>query len=41
MHTQADPARIEEVLGYRPAVSFEDGLQRTVEYLLEQFAAAR
>lgn len=30
-----DPARIEEELGWRPSVSFEEGLKRTVRWYLE------
>lgn len=31
-HTQADLSRAEEKLGYRPLISFEEGLRRTVEF---------
>lgn len=33
-HSQADISRAEEVLGYRPVVSFEEGLRRTVEWYM-------
>lgn len=31
-HTQADMSKAEAMLGYRPLVSFEEGLRRTVEF---------
>jgi nucleoside-diphosphate-sugar epimerase len=30
-HTQADMSKAEQKLGYRPQISFEEGLRRTVE----------
>ena len=33
----ADISRAENLLGYRPQVRFEDGLQKTVEYFKERF----
>jgi nucleoside-diphosphate-sugar epimerase len=38
-HSLADVGRAEEMLGYRPAVSFSDGLERTVAYLRDQVEA--
>jgi nucleoside-diphosphate-sugar epimerase len=31
-HSQADISKAQEVLGYEPSVSFEDGLKVTVEH---------
>ena len=35
-HSLADIGRAEEMLGYRPAVSFSEGLRRSVAYLRER-----
>lgn len=35
-HSLADISKAEEMLGYRPAVDFSEGLERTVSYLQEQ-----
>src|SRR5437660_9660975 len=40
-HSLADLSRIEKHLGYRPKVSFEEGLRRTVEWNRGQQKAAR
>jgi nucleoside-diphosphate-sugar epimerase len=40
-HSLADIAKAEETLGYRPAVEFGDGLQRTVDAHLAEREAAR
>ncbi len=37
-HTQADMSKAEAALGYRPLVSFEEGLRRTVEFFAERWA---
>ncbi len=34
-HTQADMGKAEQKLGYRPQVSFEEGLRRTVEFFAQ------
>jgi nucleoside-diphosphate-sugar epimerase len=34
--TWADIFRSQEILGYSPSVSFEDGVLRTVRYLMDQ-----
>jgi UDP-glucose 4-epimerase len=34
--TWADISRSEQIIGYRPAVSFKDGVVRTVRYFMEQ-----
>jgi UDP-glucose 4-epimerase len=34
--TLADISRSQQILGYRPAVSFEDGVLRTVRYFMEE-----
>jgi nucleoside-diphosphate-sugar epimerase len=34
--TLADISRCQEILGYRPAVSFEEGILRTVRYFMEE-----
>lgn len=39
-HSRADIARGRELLGYAPAVSFRDGLERTVTWYREQMASA-
>ncbi|MCX7751745.1 MAG: SDR family oxidoreductase [Blastocatellia bacterium] len=36
-HTQADMSKAEAGLGYRPLVSFEEGLRRTVEFFAERW----
>lgn len=36
MHTLADVSRAEQVLGYRPMVSFSDGLERTIEWAINE-----
>jgi len=36
-HTQADMSKAEVMLGYRPLVSFEEGLRRTVEFFAERW----
>jgi UDP-glucose 4-epimerase len=38
-HSLADIAKAEEMLGYRPAVDFSDGLERTVASLRDEAAA--
>jgi UDP-glucose 4-epimerase len=38
-HSLADIGRAEEMLGYRPAVSFSEGLRRSVAYLRERAEA--
>jgi nucleoside-diphosphate-sugar epimerase len=35
-HSLADISKAEEMLGYRPAIGFSDGLERTVAYLRDQ-----
>jgi len=40
-HSMADLARIEKHLGYKPKVSFEEGLRRTVEWYRGQHKAAK
>lgn len=40
-HSLADIAKAEEMLGYRPAVAFSDGLRRTVDAHLAEREAAR
>lgn len=39
-HSQADIGRIRRQLGYEPAVSFDEGLRRTVEYFQQAGAGA-
>jgi nucleoside-diphosphate-sugar epimerase len=34
--TLADILRSQSILGYRPAVSFEEGILRTVRYFMEE-----
>jgi len=36
-HTQADMSKAEAALGYRPLISFEEGLRRTVEFFAEHW----
>ena len=40
-HSLADLTRTENALGYKPTVSFEDGLRSTVEWYRKQMKAAR
>jgi UDP-glucose 4-epimerase len=40
-HTQADIAKAERLLGYRPAVDFATGMRRTCEYFVGRFGAER
>jgi len=40
-HSMADLARIEKHLGYKPKVTFEEGLRRTVEWYRGQHKAAK
>jgi len=40
-HSLADLTRTENALGYKPTVSFEDGLRRTVDWYRKQMNAAR
>jgi UDP-glucose 4-epimerase len=40
-HSLADLSRTEKALGYKPLVSFEEGLRRTVEWYKGQQKAAR
>lgn len=35
-HSHADISKAQELIGYEPSVSFEDGLERTIEFLQEQ-----
>jgi type II secretory pathway component PulK len=35
-HSHADISKARELIGYDPSVSFEDGLERTIEFLQEQ-----
>ena len=35
-HTQADISKAERLLGYRPLVDFDDGMQRTCAYFVER-----
>jgi len=35
-HSQASISRAEALLGYRPKIGFQEGLQRTVEWMKEQ-----
>lgn len=35
-HSHADISKARELIGYEPSVSFEDGLERTIEFLQEQ-----
>jgi nucleoside-diphosphate-sugar epimerase len=39
-HSLADISRAEKALGYKPSVSFEEGLRRTVEWYKSQLSAA-
>jgi len=40
-HTLADIAKAGRRLGYRPAVDFETGMQRTCEYFVRRFGSER
>ena len=40
-HSRADISRAEELLGYRPVATFEEGLAETVTYLCETAAAGK
>jgi UDP-glucose 4-epimerase len=40
-HSRADISKAERILGYRPQVSFEEGLRKTVEYHRRKMAAGR
>ena len=33
-HTLADYSKAERMLGWKPRVSFEEGLERTIEYFI-------
>ncbi|MEA2444587.1 MAG: UDP-glucose 4-epimerase, partial [Thermoleophilales bacterium] len=39
-HSEADITRATETLGYRPAVSFGEGLRRTLEHMADQSSSA-
>jgi UDP-glucose 4-epimerase len=40
-HSQADISAAKEALGYRPAITAEEGLRRTVEWFQDQVAFTR
>src|SRR5258708_22116790 len=40
-HTQADITRAGAVLGYKPAVTFKDGLTRTFAWYRQQFSTSK
>jgi len=40
-HTLADISKAQRMLGYRPEVTFEDGIRRTCEYFVTRFGGAK
>jgi UDP-glucose 4-epimerase len=40
-HTKADISKAERLLGYRPTVHFDEGMQRTCEYFVARFGKGR
>jgi UDP-glucose 4-epimerase len=40
-HTKADISKIERMMGYKPTVLFDEGMQRTCTYFVERFGSRR
>jgi len=40
-HTKADISKIERMMGYKPTVPFDEGMQRTCTYFVERFGSRR